>query len=128
MRSRHVGGPSGTYAGSPLACAAALAVIETIKSEGLVDKARAIGKTMLEQLTELQDADPRIGDLRGRGAMIAMELVTPGTTEPDPALTGRIAAAAHQKGLLVLTCGTYGNMFRVPAATLDARPPARQDA
>jgi 4-aminobutyrate aminotransferase/(S)-3-amino-2-methylpropionate transaminase len=112
MDAPHVGGLGGTYAGSPLACAAALAVIETIESEGLVDQARQIGKTMLERLSALQDADPRVGDVRGRGAMIAVELVRPGTTEPDAALTGRIAAAAHQKGLVVLTCGTYGNVLR----------------
>jgi 4-aminobutyrate aminotransferase/(S)-3-amino-2-methylpropionate transaminase len=112
MDAPHVGGLGGTYAGSPLACAAALAVIETIETEGLVDRARAIGKTMIEQLSALQARDPRVGDLRGRGAMIAMELVQPGTTEPDAALTGRIAATAHQKGLVVLTCGTYGNVLR----------------
>jgi 4-aminobutyrate aminotransferase / (S)-3-amino-2-methylpropionate transaminase / 5-aminovalerate transaminase len=113
MDAPHVGGLGGTYAGSPLACAAALAVIETIETDGLVDKARQIGKTMLERLSTLQDADPRVGDVRGRGAMIAIELVQPGTIEPDAALTGRIAAAAHQQGLVVLTCGTYGNVLRL---------------
>ena len=112
MDAPHVGGLGGTYGGNPLATAAALAVIETIESDGLVDRARAIGKTMLDRLGALQDADPRIGDVRGRGAMIAVELVTPGTTEPDADLTRAVAAAAHAQGLVVLTCGTYGNVLR----------------
>ena len=89
MDAPHVGGLGGTYGGNPLACAAALAVIETIEADGLVDRARAIGKTMLDRLGALQQRDPRIGDVRGRGAMVAVELVQPGTTEPDAALTQR---------------------------------------
>ncbi|WP_454853038.1 4-aminobutyrate--2-oxoglutarate transaminase [Promicromonospora soli] len=112
MDAPHVGGLGGTYGGNPLACAAALAVIETIESDGLVDRARTIGKTMTERLTALQDRDPRIGDVRGRGAMIAIELVRPGTTEPDADLTRRVAAAAHAQGLVVLSCGTWGNVLR----------------
>ena len=87
MDAPHVGGLGGTYGGNPIACAAALAVIETIEAEGLVDRARAIGKTMLDRLRRPAGDDPRIGDVRGRGAMVAVELVGPGTTEPDPDLT-----------------------------------------
>ena len=112
MDAPHTGGLGGTYGGNPIACAAALAVIETIEAEGLVDRARSIGKTMLDRLGAVQQRDSRIGDVRGRGAMVAVELVQPGTTEPDAALTGRVAAAAHQQGLVVLTCGTYGNVLR----------------
>jgi 4-aminobutyrate aminotransferase / (S)-3-amino-2-methylpropionate transaminase / 5-aminovalerate transaminase len=112
MDSPHVSGLGGTYGGNPVACAAALAVIETIEADGLVDRAREIGKTMLERLVALQAQDPRIGDVRGRGAMVAIELVKPGTTEPDADLTKRIATASHQQGLVVLTCGTYGNVLR----------------
>lgn len=112
MDAPHGGGLGGTYGGNPLACAAALAVIETIAQDGLLDRARAIGKTMIERLTALQSADPRIGDVRGRGAMIAVELVRPGGTEPDAELTRRVAAAAHAAGLVVLTCGTHGNVLR----------------
>ncbi len=112
MDAPHTGGLGGTYGGNPIACAAALAVIETIEADGLVDRARSIGKTMLDRLGALQQRDPRIGDVRGRGAMVAVELVQPGTTEPDAALTGKIAAAAHQQGLVVLTCGTFGNVLR----------------
>ena len=112
MDAPHVGGLGGTYGGNPIACAAALAVIETIEDDGLVDRAREIEKTMVERLTALQQTDPRIGDVRGRGAMIAVELVQPGTTTPDADLTKRVAAAAHARGLIVLTCGTYGNVLR----------------
>ncbi|SFB42834.1 4-aminobutyrate aminotransferase apoenzyme [Amycolatopsis marina] len=108
----HGGGLGGTYGGNPLAVAAALAVIETIEADGLIDRARSIEKTMKQRLTAIQQADPRIGEVRGRGAMIAVELVERGTTTPDPGLTKRIAAAAHAQGLVVLTCGTYGNVLR----------------
>ena len=112
MDSPHVGGLGGTYGGNPLACAAALAVLETIEEERLLDRAVEIGKTMTERLTSLQERDGRIGDVRGRGAMIAVELVRTGTDDPDPALAKQVAAAAHARGLLVLTCGTYGNVIR----------------
>jgi 4-aminobutyrate aminotransferase/(S)-3-amino-2-methylpropionate transaminase len=112
INAAHVGGLGGTYGGNPLACASALAVIETIEQEGLIDRARAIEKTMMERLTRLRQADPRIGDLRGRGAMLAVELVSPGTTDPDPDLTKQVSGAAHREGLIVLTCGTYGNVLR----------------
>ena len=112
MDAPHVGGLGGTYGGNPIACAAALAVIETIEADGLVDRARSVGKTMLDRLVALQQRDPRIGDVRGRGAMVAVELVQPTTTEPDAALTAKVAAAAHGQGLVVLTCGTFGNVLR----------------
>ncbi|RNM12040.1 4-aminobutyrate--2-oxoglutarate transaminase [Nocardioides pocheonensis] len=112
MDAPHAGGLGGTYGGNPLACAAALAVLETIEAEGLVDRARAIGKTMVERLTAIQTKDSRLGEVRGRGAMVAVELVRPSTTEPDAELTRTIAAAAHSRGLVVLTCGTHGNVLR----------------
>jgi 4-aminobutyrate aminotransferase/(S)-3-amino-2-methylpropionate transaminase len=112
MDAPHVGGLGGTYGGNPVACAAALAVLETIEADGLVERARAIGATMLERLGKLAAGDPRVGDVRGRGAMIAVELVKPGTTEPDAALTAAVAGAAHRQGLIVLTCGTFGNVLR----------------
>jgi len=112
MDSVHPGGLGGTYGGNPIACAAALATIETIESERLTDRARCIEALMTERLSRLRQVDPRIGDVRGRGAMIAVELVRPGTTEPDAALAGRVAAAAHAQGVIVLTCGTHGNVLR----------------
>ena len=112
MNSPHVGGLGGTYGGNPLACAAALAVIDTIERDGLCARAREIGAIMVDRFTTMQNSDARIGDVRGRGAMIAVELIRPGTGEPDAELTGRIAAYAHARGLIVLTCGTHGNVLR----------------
>ncbi|MDQ3157170.1 MAG: 4-aminobutyrate--2-oxoglutarate transaminase [Actinomycetota bacterium] len=108
----HAGGLGGTYGGNPVACAAALATIETITSENLVRRAQEIGRLMLDRLHRLQADDNRLGDVRGRGAMIAVELVKKDSTEPDPELTKAVATAAHQQGLIVLTCGTYGNVLR----------------
>lgn len=112
MDAPHTGGLGGTYGGNPVACAAALAVLETVEADGLVERARRIEVTMLERLRALQASDPRVGDVRGRGAMIAIELVTAATSEPDAALAARVAAAAHAEGVIVLTCGTYGNVLR----------------
>jgi 4-aminobutyrate aminotransferase/(S)-3-amino-2-methylpropionate transaminase len=112
MNSVHASGLGGTYGGNPIACAASLAVIETIEEENLIERARTIGQTMRERLTKMQSADPRIGDVRGRGAMMAIELVDADGITPDAAITKRVAAAAHSEGVLVLTCGTYGNVLR----------------
>jgi 4-aminobutyrate aminotransferase/(S)-3-amino-2-methylpropionate transaminase len=112
MDAAHAGGLGGTYGGNPLACAAALAAIETIEEDGLVERAREVEALMMERLHALQARDGRIGDVRGRGAMIAVELVEAGTTDPDPALAKAVSAAAHAEGVIVLTCGTYGNVLR----------------
>jgi len=104
------GGLGGTYGGNPLACAAALAAIETIEAEGLVGRAREIGELLRGALEAPKD--PRIGDIRGRGAMIAIELVDPVTGQPDAALAKRVAARAHAQGVITLTCGTWGNVIR----------------
>ncbi|PSL37039.1 4-aminobutyrate aminotransferase/(S)-3-amino-2-methylpropionate transaminase [Labedella gwakjiensis] len=125
MDAPHAGGLGGTYGGNPLACAAALAAIETYEEDGLVERARSIGETIVSRFRDAAVADARIGDVRGRGAMIAIEFVDPETNEPDAALTGRIAKAAHAEGVVVLTCGTYGNVIRflppltIPDALLD---------
>lgn len=112
MDAAHVGGLGGTYGGNPIACAAALATIRTFEESGAIERAREIGTTFRGRLNGLRAGDPRIGDVRGRGAMIAMELVDPTTKEPDAALTSKVAAAAHAAGVIVLTCGTYGNVIR----------------
>ncbi|CAN3128702.1 4-aminobutyrate--2-oxoglutarate transaminase [Mycobacterium sp. smrl_JER01] len=112
MDAPHVGGLGGTYGGNPVACAAALATIETIESDGLVARAAHIETLMKDKLGRMQAEDDRIGDVRGRGAMIAVELVKPGTTEPDAELTKKLSTAAHQAGVIVLTCGTFGNVLR----------------
>jgi 4-aminobutyrate aminotransferase/(S)-3-amino-2-methylpropionate transaminase len=112
MDSCHTGGLGGTYGGNPVACAAALATIETMRGRDLAGRARAIEEAMLPRLRALQERHPVIGDVRGRGAMIAVELVRPGTREPDPELTGRIATTCHAQGVVVLTAGTFGNVLR----------------
>ncbi|OWM08988.1 4-aminobutyrate--2-oxoglutarate transaminase [Mycolicibacterium peregrinum] len=112
MDAPHAGGLGGTYGGNPIACAAALAVIDTIEREGLLARAVEIEKTMIGRLNAIAAVDSRIGEVRGRGAMIALELVKAGTTEPDADLAKQVSAAAHAQGLVVLTCGTYGNVLR----------------
>ncbi|MET7334197.1 4-aminobutyrate--2-oxoglutarate transaminase [Nonomuraea sp. NPDC005650] len=112
MDKVHAGGLGGTYGGNPLACEAALGVLETIEAEDLVAKARRIGEIMLPRLKALQERFDVIGDVRGRGAMIAIELVEPGTKEPNPAAVQEIVRRCHAEGLLVLTAGTYGNVLR----------------
>ena len=119
MDAPHVSGLGGTYGGNPVACAAALATIATIEADGLVARAAAIETLMKERLGRMQADDDRIGDVRGRGAMIAVELVKAGTTEPDADLTKALCAAAHAAGVIVLSCGTFGNVLRfLPPVTI----------
>jgi 4-aminobutyrate aminotransferase/(S)-3-amino-2-methylpropionate transaminase len=112
MDAVHPGGLGGTYGGNPVACAAALGAIATMRELDLVGSARAIESTMLSRLRDMQRQHPAIGDVRGRGAMIAIELVNPDTQEPDRQLTGEIAKACHAQGVVVLTAGTHGNVLR----------------
>ncbi|OBI48132.1 4-aminobutyrate transaminase [Mycobacterium kyorinense] len=112
MDASHVGGLGGTFGGNPLACAAALATIATIESDELIERAQQIGRLMTERLFRLQADDDRIGDVRGRGAMVAIELVKSGGTEPDAELTNKLATAARAAGVITLTCGTFGNVVR----------------
>ncbi len=109
----HVGGLGGTYAGNPVACAAALAAIQTMEALDLPARARAIEALVRPRLLELAASHPHIGEVRGRGAMLAIELVRPGTTEPDPDLNAGINAFCHSRGVLTLTCGTFGNVMRL---------------
>ncbi|WP_203830312.1 4-aminobutyrate--2-oxoglutarate transaminase [Actinoplanes palleronii] len=112
MDAPHVGGLGGTYGGNPIACAAALAALETIEADGLVARARAIEDRVRTRLLRLSGTDSRLGDVRGRGAMLAVELVRAGSQEPDPRLARDVSRYAHQRGVIVLTCGTYGNVLR----------------
>ena len=112
MDATHAGGLGGTYGGNPVACAAALGAIATMEQQDLPAAARQIEQVMGGRLRALADKVPAIGEVRGRGAMLAIEMVHPGTKEPDAALAGRISAACHQAGVLTLTCGTYGNVLR----------------
>jgi 4-aminobutyrate aminotransferase / (S)-3-amino-2-methylpropionate transaminase / 5-aminovalerate transaminase len=112
MDAVHPGGLGGTYGGNPVACAAALGAIETMEAEDLAGRARRIGEIMLPRLRKLASSYPVIADVRGRGAMVAVEFTKPGTLEPDPASTAAVASFCHKAGLVVLTCGTFGNVLR----------------
>ncbi len=112
----HVGGLGGTYGGNPLACAAALAVLDAMDEERLPARAQRTGDRIKARFREWADQYPCIGDVRGLGAMVAMELVMDRQTRaPDKAVTGRILAGALARGLVLLSAGTYGNVIRVLA-------------
>jgi 4-aminobutyrate aminotransferase/(S)-3-amino-2-methylpropionate transaminase len=112
MDSVHVSGLGGTYGGNPLACAAALGVFETMEAEKLVERANHIGKILSESLRALQAKYPVIGEVRGRGAMQAIELVEAGTKTPNTAAMNAVVKYCQSKGVLVLTAGTYSNVVR----------------
>ena len=112
MDATHGGGLGGTYGGNPVACAAAVASIDAFENDGLVARAEELGEILRSRLAALQADDARIGDVRGRGAMVAAEFVDPATGAPDAALTATVAKAAIAEGVIVLTCGTYGNVIR----------------
>jgi len=122
MDSVHVGGLGGTYGGNPVAAAAALAVIDMIEQGDLLTRARATGDHVMARFEKMQTRYPQIGEVRGRGAMCAMELVAdPVTKEPlAAAAMGAIARGALERGVVVLTAGTYGNVVRLlPPITID---------
>jgi 4-aminobutyrate aminotransferase / (S)-3-amino-2-methylpropionate transaminase / 5-aminovalerate transaminase len=113
MDAVHAGGLGGTFGGNPVACAAALAAIETMEQEDLAGRARQVGDILTDRLGRLAEKYDEVGEVRGRGAMVAMELVTDRETkEPAPALTAAVNKGCHARGLVTLTCGTYGNVFR----------------
>jgi 4-aminobutyrate aminotransferase/(S)-3-amino-2-methylpropionate transaminase len=112
MDSVHVSGLGGTYGGNPLACAAALGVFETMEAEKLVQRANHIGKILSDSLHALQSKYSVIGEVRGRGAMQAIELVLPGTKTPNTAAMNAVVKYCQSKGVLVLTAGTYSNVVR----------------
>jgi 4-aminobutyrate aminotransferase/(S)-3-amino-2-methylpropionate transaminase len=122
MDAVHVGGLGGTYGGNPVAAAAALAVLDLIERDGLIARASVLGQTIMSRLGALQQRHDQIGDVRGRGAMCAMELVADRTTkEPLAADTmSAIARGALERGVIALTAGTYGNVVRLlPPLTID---------
>ncbi len=119
MDAPHVSGLGGTYGGNPVACAAALATIETIEMDGLLDRAKQIERLMKDTLHRLQADDDRIGDGGGGGAMIAVLFVKAATADPDPDRTRTLAPPPHAQGVLVLSCGTFGNILRfLPPLTI----------
>ncbi|MGB3827338.1 MAG: 4-aminobutyrate--2-oxoglutarate transaminase [Ornithinimicrobium sp.] len=113
MDAVHPGGLGGTYAGNPLACAAALGVLDMLEDGSLLEAARRIEADVRGVLEPLADEVGTIAEVRGRGAMMAVEFVKRGTLDPDPDLTKAVAAACHAAGVLVLTCGTHGNVIRL---------------
>jgi 4-aminobutyrate aminotransferase/(S)-3-amino-2-methylpropionate transaminase len=122
MDSVHVGGLGGTYGGNPVAAAAALAVLDKIEREGMLDRAVRTGEIVMERFRAMQLRFPQIGDVRGRGAMCAIELVEdPETKDPLAAATmSAIASKTLEQGVIVLTAGTYGNVLRLlPPIAID---------
>jgi 4-aminobutyrate aminotransferase/(S)-3-amino-2-methylpropionate transaminase len=107
------GGLGGTYGGNPATCAAALAVLDILRDDDLGAAAQRIGQVLGDSLCALQQSHAAVGDVRGRGAMMAMEIVRPGTTHPDSEATRHILAACHRAGVVVLSCGSYGNVVRL---------------
>jgi 4-aminobutyrate aminotransferase / (S)-3-amino-2-methylpropionate transaminase / 5-aminovalerate transaminase len=113
MDSVHGGGLGGTYGGNPVACAAALGAIETMQAEDLCGRALEIEALFMPRLRELAEKFDVIGDVRGRGAMLAIELVSGGSDKaPNPAVTGAVNAYCHSQGVVTLTAGTFGNVVR----------------
>ena len=112
MDSSHVGGLGGTYGGNPIACAASLAAIEIIETEKLVERARHLETILKSSLEAIAAKHPEIGEIRGRGAMIAIELVKAGTKDPNPELMAKVIKYCQSKGVLILTAGSYGNVIR----------------
>ena len=120
MDSIHLSGLGGTYGGNPIACAAALGAIETIEKDNLVERANKIGKIMTDALNEMAKKYPIIGEVRGRGAMQAIELVKPGSDEPNSEAQAAIIKYCVSKGVLILSAGTYANVIRLlPSLAID---------
>jgi 4-aminobutyrate aminotransferase/(S)-3-amino-2-methylpropionate transaminase len=124
MDAPHDSAVGGTYVGNPVAQAAALAVLDVIEEEGLVERSAEIGDRIRSRMLAWQERHPQIGDVRGLGAMLALELVhDPSTKEPAPELATRVAEEALERGLLLLKAGVYGNCIRVlvPLVITDAQ-------
>jgi 4-aminobutyrate aminotransferase/(S)-3-amino-2-methylpropionate transaminase len=116
MEAPHVGGLGGTYGGNPVACAAALAVLEELTETDILDRAEKQGVDVMARLKPLEDSLKIVGEVRGLGPMIALELVTDkGTKEPHKIATAAVAKRCHERGLLILKAGTYDNVIRLLA-------------
>jgi 4-aminobutyrate aminotransferase/(S)-3-amino-2-methylpropionate transaminase len=121
MDGVHVGGLGGTFGGNPVACAAALASLEVMERVGLVERAARIGELALPRLREMADRHECVGDVRGRGAMVAIEVVADRTTkEPAPKIASRVIEECYREGVIVMKAGTYDNVVRLlPPLTID---------
>ncbi len=112
MDASQPGGLGGTYAGNPLGVAAANAVLDVIEAEDLCARANELGSRLKQKLESLRATTPEIMDIRGPGFMVAVEFGKPGSKEPDAGFTGRVRVEALKRGLILLTCGVYGNVIR----------------
>jgi len=112
MDAIHVSGLGGTYGANPVACAASLGVFETIEQDGLIERAREVGKILGHALCEMASKYPVIAEIRGRGAMMAIELVKPGSLEPNSEAMTKVINYCAKKGVLLLSAGTYSNVIR----------------
>jgi 4-aminobutyrate aminotransferase len=112
MDAAHPGGLGGTYGGNPLGIAAAHAVMDVIEEENLCARANELGSRLKQKLEEIRSTTPEISDIRGPGFMVAVEFAKPGSGEPDAGFTGRVRTEALKRGLILLTCGVYGNVVR----------------
>jgi 4-aminobutyrate aminotransferase/(S)-3-amino-2-methylpropionate transaminase len=120
MDSVHEGGLGGTYGGNPVAAAASLAAIDCMRRDDLARRARDIEGVVRPRLEALAASTPIVGEVRGRGAMLAIEFVAPGTKVPDAVAARAVLAACHREGVLVISCGTWGNVIRLlPPLTID---------
>jgi 4-aminobutyrate aminotransferase len=112
MDAAHPGGLGGTYGGNPLGIAAANAVLDVIEEEDLCARANELGSRLKQRLEGIRATTPEISDIRGPGFMVAAEFANPTTKEPDAGFTGRVRTEALKRGLILLTCGVYGNVIR----------------
>ncbi len=112
MDSSHPGGLGGTFGGNPVSCAAAIAVFDEIEEKKLLEEAIRVEKVLGGGLRKLQEKHAVIGEVRGKGAMLAIEIVKPGTKEPNADAVTKMVAHGAQNGLLLLSAGTYGNVLR----------------
>jgi 4-aminobutyrate aminotransferase len=112
MDAANPGGLGGTYGGNPLGIAAAHAVLDVIEDEKLCDRANELGSRLKQRLEAIRSTTPEISDIRGPGFMVAVEFANPGNHEPDAGFTGRVRLEALKRGLILLTCGVYGNVIR----------------
>ena len=112
MDAAHPGGLGGTYGGNPLGIAAANAVLDVIEDEKLCDRANELGSRLKQKLESIRSTTPEISDIRGPGFMVAVEFANPSTHEPDAGFTTRVRVEAQKRGLILLTCGVYGNVVR----------------
>jgi len=123
MERVHAGGIGGTFGGNPLACAAGLSVLETVERDGLLERAEKVGDVMITRLRDAAERIDLIGDVRGRGAMVAIELVDDRTTKhPAKAAAARVIEECYRRGVIVLKAGTYDNVIRLlPPLTIEER-------